>query len=137
MLNKPNGRRQLIRAPEAQTNRTISSHSHLLSTLHFLPDQVSEVQTDVRQHLGMVLGPIHTQRPHFAVLISAAELASEDDIERLDLFLGPLDTRTHHHRGEAALEAADRVADDGEVDERQFPDVEVEVSLKDALSEPC
>lgn len=81
----------------------------------------------------MLLSPIHALIPNLAPTLRAAELSGQDDIEGLDLFLGPLDASTHHWRWEAALEATDCVLDDGEVYERQLPDIEVQIALEDAL----
>jgi hypothetical protein len=67
-------------------------------------------------------------------VLGAAELSCQDDIEGLDLSLGPLDTGAHHGRREAALEASYRVFDDGEVHEGYLPYVEVKVSLEDTLA---
>lgn len=82
----------------------------------------------------MLVSLVHALPPGLAAALRAAELTCQDAVEGLDLFLGPLDAGTHHRWREAALEAADGVADDGEVNKRELPDVEVEVTLKDALS---
>lgn len=98
-----------------------------------LADEAAEIQTHLREHLRMLLGPLHALVPSLCLALGAAELPRQDDIEGLDLLLGPLDAGAHHGRWEAALEAADRVLDDGEVDERQLPDVEVQIALENTL----
>ena len=98
-----------------------------------LANQVAKVQANLGEQAGVLLGRVHAPRPSLAVLLLAAELPGEDGVEGVDLLLGPLDTRAHHGGREAGLEAADRVADDGEVDKRDFPDVLVQVALEDAL----
>lgn len=82
----------------------------------------------------MLVRLIHAPLPHLAPRLRPAELPREYDVEGLDLRLGPPDARTHHDGWEARLEADDRVADDGEVDVRELPDVPRQVALEDALS---
>lgn len=101
--------------------------------LDLLPNKIPKVKPNLGQHLGMLFGSIHAQRPYLTLLLRAAELPRQDDVECLYLLLGPLDAGAHHWRREAALEAVYRVADDGKVDKRQLPDVQVEVSLEDTL----
>lgn len=98
-----------------------------------LADEAAEIQSHLREHLRMLLGSLHALVPRLRPTLGATKLPRQDGIERFDLLLGPLDAGAHHGRGEAALEAADCVLDDGEVDEGQLPNVEVQISLENAL----
>lgn len=79
------------------------------------PYKVPEIQSNLRKHLCVFLGLFHALDPRLTPMLGAAELPRQDDIESLDLVLGPFDTGAHHRWREADLEAADRVLDDGEV----------------------
>ena len=81
----------------------------------------------------MLMRLSHALVPCGSIALRAAELPRQNRIERLHLFLSPAHTGAHHRRREARLEAADRVADDGEIHKRELPDVQVEVALEDAL----
>jgi hypothetical protein len=67
-------------------------------------------------------------------LLCAAQLSCQNDIERLDFFLGPFHASAHHWRWETALKAQNGVVNNGKVHKRQLPNVEMEISLENALS---
>ena len=104
---------------------------------HILADQILEVEPNLGEHARMCLSSVHTLRPDQTALLCTAELACQYQVECFHLFLGPSHTSAHHGRREAALEAAHRVSDDRKVDERQLPDVEMEITLEDALPMYC
>ena len=81
----------------------------------------------------MLLGPVHALRPNLTALLGTAQLPGQRGVEGIHLLLGPFDARAHHGIGEACLKAAHRVADEGKIDKRDLPNVEVQIALEDAL----
>ena len=84
---------------------------------HILSNQILKIESNVGQHLSMLPGLAHALSPGGAAVLRATQLPRQDGVERLHLLLGPLDASAHHGWRKAALEAADRVADDGKVDQ--------------------
>lgn len=70
--------------------------------------------------------------PDSGPTLHAAELASQQAIEAIQVVLGPADTGAAHHARKALLVDADGVLDESEVDEGDLEDVERQVTLKDA-----
>lgn len=140
--NRPCGQKRFVARNSPLSNPTSSRQAqpnrliwHIaIECRWFLSNEVPEVQSNFRKHLRMLLGPLHALGPRLAPVLGAAELSCQDDIEGLNLFLGPLDTGTHHGRRETTLEAAHRVLDNCKVHEGYLPDVEVQVSLEDTLA---
>jgi hypothetical protein len=77
----------------------------------------------------------HARRPNLPIPFRATQLTCENGIKRIDLFLSPLYARTHEQRWEAGLKGRDRVPYNREVHKGHGPDVLLEVTFKDALSE--
>lgn len=84
----------------------------------------------------MLLRQLQTLVPDLALLINAAELALQDDVEVVDMFLGPLDAGGHEGLGKAGLEGGDSVFDEEEVDVRDLEDVGWVGAFECALSVP-
>lgn len=82
----------------------------------------------------MLLGLIHALFPDVAATVSTAQLTAQNHIEFIHLLLRPFDTRTHHHGRKTCLERRDRILNDREVHERDFPDVLVQIPFEYALS---
>lgn len=81
----------------------------------------------------MLFRLIHALLKSGTTSFSAAQLSGKNDIESVNLFLGPLDARTHEQRWETGLKSRDSVFDDGEVDKGQLPDVLMQVAFENAL----
>lgn len=77
---------------------------------------------------------VKTFVPDGSTPLHTAELAAEEGIESVEVRLCPSDAGTGHHAWEALLVDADRVFDQGEVDEGDLEDVEWEITLEDAGS---
>lgn len=99
---------------QTQSNRSVGFVP--VDSRRLLSYKVPEIQSNLGKHLGMDPGPFHALVPRLTPMLGAAELPRQDDIKGLDLVLGPFDTGAHHWWREAALEAADRVLDYGEID---------------------
>ena len=76
---------------------------------------------------------VHTFRPNRPDLVSAAQLSRKNDIESVHLLLGPFDAGAHQQRRKTHLKCGNGIPDYGEVNKRYFPDVLMEVTLKDTL----
>lgn len=117
---------------QAQTHRRIPC-SGLLGVLDITPHQAAKVQADLTEHVAMLLGLRQAPRPDLTALLDTAQLAGQGGVEGIHLLLGPFDAGAHHRVRKACLEAADSVADQGEVNKRNLPNVEVQITLEDAL----
>lgn len=71
----------------------------------------------------MLLCLIHAFVPCRTASLYATQLPRQDDVELVQMLLSPLDTRTHHERGETLLIDANGVLHEGEVNERHLENV--------------
>jgi hypothetical protein len=81
----------------------------------------------------MLFRLVHTLIISGTTSFGAAQLSGKNDIESVNLFLGPLDACTHEQRWKTGLKCRDSVFDDGEVDKGQLPNVLMQVALENAL----
>lgn len=115
---------------QPKTDRVI----RLCALRYVSTNKIPKVQLYFFQHLRMSLRSVHTLLPNHSISLRAAQLPGQDDVECVHFLLRPLHASTHHRLREAALEATDGVSDDAEVDERDLPNVKVEVTLEYTLS---
>ena len=83
---------------------------------HIPANQLPKIQPHNPQHARMFLRQLQTLIPDLALLINAAELPLQNNVEVVDVFLGPLDAGGHERLGKAGLECGDCVFDEEEVD---------------------
>jgi len=101
----------------------------------FDSNEVFEIQPCLVQHRCMQCCSFHALLPSLASLINTTQLPQQYCVEVIDVLLGPLDTSRHHDWRETGLEDESCILDYGKIDERYLIDVDMQVAVKNALSE--
>lgn len=117
-----------------QPHRSLRLHN--LPTIllrHATRHQFRKVQSNLLQHTRMLLREIQTLVPRGVVALHTTQLPLQDDVEVVNMFLGPLDTGRHQRVRKARLERGDGVLDDEEVDVGDLEDVVGEIAFECAL----